>query len=91
MTHPSDDEFTDAMWQHMQTVNTAATAKINDLRREVKQLRAEVDQEREKRYSIQEQLVQALAELERRTTLQPKFSIRESLARGPQKDPSHDH
>ncbi len=85
-SHPSGDEFADAMWQHMQTVNNAATEKINDLRRENKALRAEVDAEREKRYSMQEQLVQAIAELESRTNFTPRYSIRDALARGPRKE-----
>lgn len=88
MSHPSGEEFAESMWQHMQTVNVAATAKINDLRRENNELRADIEREREKRYSIQEQLMQAVEELGRRSTVQAKFSIREALARGPRKDPS---
>jgi len=38
----SSDEFTESMWQHMQLVNAAATKKINDLRQEIKELRAEL-------------------------------------------------
>ncbi|RST54141.1 hypothetical protein [Variovorax sp. DXTD-1] len=84
-SQPSGDEFTDAMWQHMQTVNNAVTEKIKELRLEVKRLQKEAQQEREKRYAMQEQLVQALEELERRSTVWPKpaaYSIREALRRG---------
>lgn len=38
----SSDEFTEAMWQHMQLVNAAATKKIGELRAEIKALRAEL-------------------------------------------------
>jgi len=86
MTHSSNEDFNEAMWQHMQTVNTAAMEKINELRRENKRLQLVIEQEREKRCSIQEQLVQAIEELERRSSRQVKFSIREALARGPRKD-----
>ena len=37
-----NDEFTEAMWQHMLLVNTDATKKITALRAEVKALRAEL-------------------------------------------------
>lgn len=36
------DEFTEAMWQHMQKVNDMATAKIRALHAEIKSLRAEL-------------------------------------------------
>ena len=36
------DEFTEAMWQHMQQVNAEAMRKINELRAEIKALRAEL-------------------------------------------------
>jgi uncharacterized protein YbcC (UPF0753/DUF2309 family) len=81
----SEEEFDEAMWQHMQTINTAANEKIKELRREVKRLQQEAEQEREKRCSMQEQLVQAVAELERRSTVWAKpaaYSIRETLRRG---------
>lgn len=38
----SSDEFTEAMWQHMQLVNAEATKKLNELRQEIKALRAEL-------------------------------------------------
>ena len=85
-SHPSGDEFTDAMWQHMQTVNNAVTAKINELRREVKALKAELAVEHEARYSIQSQLWEALDELERRSTVYAPFSIKDSLRRGAKGD-----
>jgi prephenate dehydrogenase len=36
------DEFTEAMWEHMQLVNQKATQKIRELRDEIKALRAEL-------------------------------------------------
>ena len=36
------DEFTEAMWQHMQKVNALANEKIRALRDEIKDLRAEL-------------------------------------------------
>lgn len=37
-----NDEFTEAMWQHMQLVNAEATKKIQALRAEIKALKAEL-------------------------------------------------
>lgn len=66
MSQPSGDEFTDAMWQHMQTVNNAATAEINRLRKALRLAEADRDEAKAALFEVREQLWQAVDELARR-------------------------
>lgn len=66
MTQPSDDEFTDKMWQHMQLVNGECTKKINGLRSENTALKLQLEKAKLRYYELQEQNVAMQMELEAR-------------------------
>lgn len=66
-----NDEFMDSMWQHMQDANKECTRMLNQLRREIKALSAQLEAAKERYYALQEQNIAMQAELERRGDPKP--------------------
>lgn len=63
---PSGDEFMDKMWQHMQHVNAECTRMLNELRKQNKLLKTQLDAAKDRYYELIAENVAMQDELVRR-------------------------